>query len=101
MVNLVKGYHMTATAKIAPILKITPEELERKSLEAYLHIRLKRCKSELFNLTRNYGVSSIEDFEEDYRIGNIDEEGTREDFFRLDHLEAKRESLKNALEIIR
>jgi hypothetical protein len=91
---------MNAIPKIAPILQITPEELERESLETYLHIRLKRCESELFNLTRKYGVSSIEDFEEDYRRGSIEEEGTWEDFFRLDHLEAKRESLKNALETI-
>jgi len=53
---------MNAIPKIAPILKITQEELERESIETYLHIRLKRCESELFNLTRKYGFSSIEDF---------------------------------------
>jgi hypothetical protein len=41
---------MNAIPKIAPILKITQEELERENLETYLHIRLKRCESELFNL---------------------------------------------------
>ena len=91
---------MNAIPKIAPILQITPEELERESLETYLHIRLKRCESELFNLTRKYGVSSIEDFGKEYRIGTIEEDGTWEDFLRLDHLESERESLKNALEII-
>jgi hypothetical protein len=91
---------MNAIPKIAPILRITPEELERESLKTYLHIRLKCCESELFNLARKYGVSSIKDFEEDYRRGTIGEERTWEDFFRLDHLEAKRESLKNALETI-
>ena len=87
---------MNAISKIAPILKITQEELERESLETYLHIRLKRCESELFNLTRKYGVSSIEDFEEEYKRGNIEEEVTWEDFFRLDHLEAERESIRDA-----
>ena len=92
---------MNAIPKIAPILKITPEELERESLKTYLHIRLKRCESELFNLARKYGVSSIEDFEEEYKRGNIAEEGTWEDFFRLDHLEAERESIRKALGAIR
>jgi hypothetical protein len=92
---------MKAIPKIAPILKIAPEELERESIETYLHIRLKRCESELFNLARNYGVSSIEDFEEEYKRGNIEEEGTWEDFFRLDRLEAERESIREALGAIR
>jgi hypothetical protein len=91
---------MNAILKIAPILNLTPEELERESLETYLHIRLKRCESELFNLARKYGVSSIEDFEEGYKRGNIGEERTWEDFFRLDHLESKRESLKKVSEEI-
>ena len=92
---------MNAISKIAPILKITQEELEGESLKTYLHIRLKRCESELFNLARKYGVSSIEDFEEEYKRGNIEEEGTWEDFFRLDHLEAERESIREALGEIR
>lgn len=92
---------MNAIPKIAPILRITQEELERESLETYLHIRLKRCESELFNLARKYGVSSIEDFEEGYKRGNIEEERTWEDFFRLDHLEAERESIRAAVGVIR
>ena len=92
---------MNTMSKIAPILKITPEELERESLKTYLHIRLKCCESELFNLTRKYGISSIEDFEEEYKRGDIGEEGTWEDFFRLDHLEAKRKSIREALGAIR
>ena len=92
---------MNTIPKITQILRITQEELERESLETYLYIRLKRCESELFNLARKYGVSSIEDFEEEYKKGNIGEEGTWEDFFRLDHLEAKRESIRAALGEIR
>ena len=92
---------MNAISKIAPILKITQEELERESLKTYLHIRLKRCESELFNLVRKYGVSSVEDFEEAYKRGTIEEEGTWEDFFRMDHLEAERESIRAASGVIR
>ena len=92
---------MNALPKIAPILKITQEELERENIETYLHIRLKRCESELFNLARKCGVSSSEDFEEGYKSGNIAEERTWEDFFRPDHLEAERESIREALGDVR
>jgi hypothetical protein len=92
---------MNAIPKIAPILRITQEELEIESLETHLHIRLKRCESELFNLARKYRVSPIEDFEEEYKRGNIEEERTWEDFFRIDHLEAERESIKEAVGAIR
>jgi len=92
---------MNATAKISTILKITQEELGRESLKTYLHTRLRRCESELFNLARKYGVSSIEDFEDEYKRGNMGEEGTWGDFFRLDHLEAERESIRSALWAIR
>jgi len=61
---------------------------------------LKHCESELCNLARKYGVSSIEDFEEEYKKGNIAEEGTWEDFFMLDHLEAERESIGRDIEEI-
>jgi hypothetical protein len=91
---------MNPLPKIAPIRKITYKERERGSPETYLHSRSKRCESELCNLTRKYGVSSIEDFEEEYKGGNITEEGTWEDFFRLDHLEAERESIRRELEEI-
>jgi hypothetical protein len=59
-----------------------------------LHIKLRRCESEIFNIAKKYGISSIEEFEERYRKGEIEEEGTWEDFFRLDHLEAEREAKK-------
>ncbi len=92
---------MNAIPKIDPILKIIQEELEKESPKTYLHIKLKRCESEIFNLARKCGVSFIEDFEEKYKRGNIEEEGTWEDFFRLDHLEAERESIRGVLGAIR
>ncbi len=92
---------MNVIPKIATIFRMTPEELERESLETHLHIKLKRCESEIFNLARKYEVSSIEDFEDEYKRGNIGEGGTWEDFFRMDHLEAERESIRAALGEIR
>jgi len=89
---------MKAIPKVSSILNIGQEELEEESVKAYLHIKLRHCESEIFNTAKKYGISSIEEFEERYKKGEIEEEGTWEDFFRLDHLEAEREAIKRALE---
>lgn len=92
---------MSAIPKISTILNIGQEDLEKESLRTYLHIKLRRCESEIFNIAKKYGISSIEEFEERYEKGEIEEEGTWEDFFKFDHLEAEKESIKKALEVVR
>ena len=79
-------------------MKIGQGELEKESIKAYLHIKLRRGESEIFNIAKKYGISSMGEFEERYKKGEREEEGTWKDFFRLDHLEAEREAVKRALE---
>lgn len=86
--------------KISFILKVDREKLERDSMRTYLHIKLMRCEAQIFNLEKKYGISSVEDFENLYTSGKLEEDGTWEDFFKLDHLEAEKDSLKKALEVI-
>ena len=91
---------MSAIPKISSMLNMRKENLEKESLKTYLHVKLRRCESEIFNIAKKYGISSIEEFEERYKKGEIEEEGTWEDFFKLDHLEAEKESIKKALEVV-
>lgn len=86
--------------KISFILKVDREKLERDSMKTYLHVKLMRCEAEIFNLAKKYGISSVEDFENLYISGELEEDGTWEDFFKLDHLEAEKDSLKKAIEVI-
>ncbi|KAF5430241.1 hypothetical protein C5S39_07915 [Candidatus Methanophagaceae archaeon] len=92
---------MSSIPKISSMLNMGQEDLEKESLKTYLHIKLRRCESEIFNIAKKYGISSIEEFEDRYKKGEIEEEGTWEDFFRLDHLEAEKEAIKKALEVVR
>jgi len=92
---------MSAIPKISSMLSISQEDLERESIKAYLHNKLVHCESEIFNIAKRYGISSIEEFEERYKKGEIEEEDTWEDFFKLDHLEAEKESIKKALGVVR
>ena len=87
---------MNMTSKIALILKITQEEPERESLKTYLYPGLKRCESELSDLTIKYEVSPIKNFETEYKRVNMGEEGTWRDFFRMDHLDAEIKSIRAA-----
>ncbi len=86
--------------KISFILNIGREKLEKESMGTYLHIKLRHCEAEIFNIAKKYGISSVEEFENLYKRGELEEEGTWEDFFKLDHLEAEKDSLKKALEVI-
>ncbi len=89
---------MSAIPKISSMLNMGKENLEKESLKTYLHIKLRHCESEIFNIAKKYGIFSIEEFEDRYKKGEIEEEGTWEDFFKLDHLEAEKETIKKALE---
>ena len=86
--------------KISSILKIDREKLEKESMRTYLHIKLRHCEAEIFNIAKKYGISSVEELENQYKRGELEEEGTWEDFFKLDHLEAEKESLNKALEVV-
>lgn len=91
---------MSTIPKISSMLNISQEDLEKESVKTYLHVRLVQCESEIFNIAKKYGISSIEEFEDRYKKGEIEEEGTWEEFFRLDHLEAEKEAIKKALEVV-
>ena len=58
---------MSAIPKISSMLNMGKENLEKESLKTYLHVKLRRCESEIF---------------------------------KLDHLEAEKESIKKALEVV-
>ena len=91
---------MSAIPKISSILNMRKENLEKESLKTYLHIKLRHCESEIFNIAKKYGIFPIEEFEDRYKKGEIEEEGTWADFFTLDHLEAEKETIKKALEVV-
>lgn len=63
----------------------------RQSLRTFLERKLREIKAK-------YMISSIEEFEELYKEGKIEEKSSFEDFRRLDHLEFKKEELEKILE---
>ncbi len=88
---------MAGYATFAARLNMSERELERESLRVYLQQRLREVQAEIVKLCNEYGVQSAADMEARYRDGTLPEAGTWEDYFRLDHLEAKRDELAGML----
>lgn len=96
------------TTKTDEIITALSRELQRpkeaileESLQALLERQLREVKAEILQIVGKYNVTSVEQMEERYRSGALDEAGTWQDFQRLDHLEYKRDRLAQLLQELR
>lgn len=55
-----------------------------------MNYELRKIESEIFKLGGKYGVTSAKEIDEQYKKGTLAEEDSWEDFFKLDHLEFKK-----------
>jgi hypothetical protein len=72
---------------------ISKEEVLKQSLLAFLEKKSREINSQILQISGKYGIKSIYEFEELYKQGKIEENGTLEDYQQLDHLEFKRDFL--------
>jgi hypothetical protein len=82
---------------VAEKLNISRDDILRESLRFYLERKIRELKTEIFKIRTKYGVSSVEEFEEKYRKGEIPEKDSWQEFQSLDHLEFKKNELETAL----
>ncbi|MGB9774850.1 MAG: hypothetical protein ACPL4I_12705 [Bacteroidota bacterium] len=83
------------------VSKVTGEVKEKimaKGIVEYLKSSLREVNAEIIELCNRYGVTSARDMEEKYKRGELEEEGTWRDFFKLSHLEERKEILETLLE---
>lgn len=83
--------------RVAEQLEVDAEELLRASLESYLKAQLRRIETDITALQIQYQVASAKEIDQRYSGGTLPEEGTWEDYFRLDHLEYRRRKIQEAL----
>ena len=76
------------------------EKIMAKGVIEYLKSSLREVNAAIIELRNKYGVSSAKDMEEKYKRGELEEEDTWRDFFRLSHLEERKENLERLLEEI-
>lgn len=86
---------------VAETLNLSGEEMIRVSVRFYLEKKIRELKADIYTIRTKYGVSSIEDFDEKYKSGEIEEKDSWQEFQKLDHLEFKKEELEKALAAIK
>lgn len=82
---------------LAEKLNLSKDEMLRESLKTFLERKLREIKTEIFKIRTKYGVSSVEEFEELYKRGKIDEKDTWQELQQLDHLEFKKDEIEKVL----
>ena len=88
---------MTISA-IATKLNIPVKVLEKESIKDFLERKLLSLETELFSLANKYGAKRISEFDSKIKRGFIHETAeSREDFFKFDSLEAKRDTLRELI----
>ncbi len=80
---------------------LSREDILKESLIAFMEKKLKEIKSKIYEISSKYGVNSIEEFEELYKRGLIEEKTSWKDYQMLDHLEFKKEQIEKILEKIK
>ena len=91
---------MIAVKQLARDLHMKPEELMKESIETFLKRKLRIIETELFLLTKKYGVSDVFDFDRMVKEGRLHEEDAFEDYFKFDNLEADRDLIIDYLKKI-
>ena len=81
-------------------LRLFPEELLKQGTRTLLERQLREVKAEIFHITGRYGVTSVNEMEERYRDGALEEADSWRDLQRLDHLEYKRDRLQGLLKTL-
>jgi hypothetical protein len=83
---------------LARKLNLSGDQMIRESLRFYLERKIRELKTDIYKIRTEYGVTSIEDFDEKYKTGEIEEKDSWQDYQKLDHLEFKKQELEKALE---
>ena len=78
-------------------LNVSQEDLMLLGLRGYLESQLRDVQADIFQISGQYGVSTVKEMEDHYRTGTLEEASSWRDVQRLDHLEYKQEHLSQLL----
>ena len=99
----VMGSMVEVSVLLERVSKATGEVKEKiiaKGIIEYLKSNLREVNAKIIELCNKYGVTSAKEMEEKYKRGELEEENTWRDFFRLSHLEERKQILEKLLEEI-
>jgi len=82
---------------LAKEFSLSKDVIIKEGLKIFLERKLREIKTEIFRITGEYKISSVEEFEELYKRGEIEEKDSLKDYQKLDHLEFKRDEIEKLL----
>lgn len=87
----------TVIDSVAREFQMTTDQLLAESLRLLLSRRLRQINAQIFEITGRYGISSVQEMEERYEAGQIEEANSWRDYQTLDHLQYKHARLVDLL----
>lgn len=75
--------------RVAQAIGVGEDKVVLKSVYELLRTELRKLYAESIELRQRYGVESSGELDELYRRGELDEENSWRDYFRLSHLEER------------
>jgi molybdopterin-biosynthesis enzyme MoeA-like protein len=88
----------TVIKTTAEELGLSQDDLVLQGLRQFLERQLRETQAQIFQITGSYNVRGVEEMENRYRSGELEEATSWRDLQRLDHLEYKRDRLLKLLE---
>ena len=83
---------------IAKQLNISSAVVQKESIKNFLERKFLETKTEIFVLANKYGAETLKEFDCLIKKGKIHETSdSREDFFKLDYLESKLQTLQKLI----
>ena len=82
---------------LAQELRLPKEAILEQGMKTLLEKKLREIRAEIIQITGKYGISSVEEMEERYKQGALEEKDTWRDFQELDRLEYIKEHLEQLL----
>ena len=82
---------------VAQELQLSEDEVLRQGLRTLLERQIRAIGAEILEIHGRYGITSVEEMEDRYRDGSLEEATSWRDLQRLDRLEYKRDRLQQLL----
>ena len=82
---------------VAQELQLSEDEVLRQGLRTLLERQIRAIGAEILEIHGRYGITSVEEMEDRYRDGCLEEATSWRDLQRLDRLEYKRDRLQQLL----
>jgi len=79
-------------------LGLSQDDLMLQGVRQFLERQLREVQAQIFQITGPYRITGVEEMEDRYRSGELEEATSWRDLQRLDHLEYKRDRLLKLLE---